>query len=113
MPRNRRAVSGAAAAGRTDCIRTGFYPWLRAGQGTRCEGDLCGRAAWRPNAATEVPSKEGERVLILMGVIVTGDSARGLMRLVTAAGGQGAGGAVLVDRSSIPPRLGVAVEPPA
>ena len=55
--------------------------------------------------------KTGERVLILMGVIVTGDSARGLMRLVTAAGGQVTGVAVLVDRSSIPLRLGVSVEP--
>src|SRR2546422_8932932 len=51
-----------------------------------------------------VQVQTGERVLILMGVIVTGDSARGLMRLVTAAGGQGAGGGVLGDRRSIPPR---------
>ena len=55
--------------------------------------------------------KVGERVLILMGVIVTGDSARGLMRLVAAAGGQVAGVAVLVDRSSVPLQLGVPVEP--
>ena len=55
--------------------------------------------------------KTGEHVLILMGVIVTGDSARGLMRLVTAAGGQVTGVAVLVDRSSIPLRLGVPIEP--
>ncbi len=55
--------------------------------------------------------KAGERVLILMGVIVTGDSARGLMRLVAAAEGQVAGVAVLVDRSSVPLQLGVPVEP--
>jgi len=55
--------------------------------------------------------KTGEHLLILMGVIVTGDSARGLMRLVTAAGGQVTGVAVVVDRSSIPLRLGVPVEP--
>jgi len=55
--------------------------------------------------------KRGERVLILMGVIVTGDSARGLMRLVTAAGGQVTGVTVLVDRSSVPLQLGVPVEP--
>src|SRR5207247_10453162 len=55
--------------------------------------------------------KTGEHVLILMGVIVTGDSARGLMRLVTAAGGQVTGVDVLVDRRRIPLRLGVPVEP--
>ncbi len=55
--------------------------------------------------------KPGERVLILMGVIVTGDSARGVMRLVAAAGGQVTGVAVLVDRSSVPLQLGVPVEP--
>lgn len=52
-----------------------------------------------------------ERVLILMGVIVTGDSARELMRLVAVPGGQVTGVAVLVDRSGVPLQLGVAVEP--
>jgi orotate phosphoribosyltransferase len=53
----------------------------------------------------------GERVLILMGVIVTGDSARELVRLVGAAEGQVTGVAVLVDRSGGPLQLGVPVEP--
>lgn len=55
--------------------------------------------------------KPSERVLILLGVIATGDSARELMRLVAAAGGQVTGVAVLVDRSGVPLRLGVPVEP--
>src|SRR2546422_7666245 len=50
--------------------------------------------------------KTGEHLLILMGVIVTGDSARGLMRLVTAAGGAVIGGGAVGDRSSLPRRPG-------
>ncbi len=66
-----------------------------------------GRRTLRPRFHVE----SGERVLILMGVIVTGDSARGLMRLIAAAGGQVTGVAVLVDRSSVPLQLGIPVEP--
>ncbi len=51
-----------------------------------------------------------ERVLIVMGVIVTGDSARELMRLVTVRGGRVVGVAVLVDRSEVPLHLGVPFE---
>lgn len=51
-----------------------------------------------------------ERVLIVMGVIVTGDSARELMRLVTRTGGQVVGVAALVDRSSVTLQLGVPLE---
>ncbi len=51
-----------------------------------------------------------ERVLIVMGVIVTGDSARELMRLVTVRGGRVVGVAVLVDRSGVSIHLGVPFE---
>src|SRR3989441_3220316 len=47
--------------------------------------------------------KAGEGGLILIGVIVTGDSARGLMRLVAAAGGQVTGGAGLGGPPQRPP----------
>jgi orotate phosphoribosyltransferase len=66
-----------------------------------------GRRTLRPRFQV----KPGERVLVLMGVIVTGDSTRELMRLVPAAGGQVTGVEVLVDRSGIPLQLGVPVEP--
>lgn len=51
-----------------------------------------------------------ERVLILIGVIVTGDSARELIRLVHSTGGHAVGVAVLVDRSNVPLDLGVPTE---
>ena len=51
-----------------------------------------------------------ERVLIVMGVIVTGDSARELIRLVRSTAGQVVGAAVLVDRSSVTLELGVPLE---
>lgn len=54
--------------------------------------------------------KAGERVLILIGVIVTGDSARELIRLVQSTGGRAVGVAVLVDRSNVPLDLGVPTE---
>jgi orotate phosphoribosyltransferase len=66
-----------------------------------------GRRTLRPGFQVKL----GEHVLILMGVIVTGDSARELMRLVSVAGGQVTGVAVLVDRSGVPLQLGVPVEP--
>ncbi len=49
-------------------------------------------------------------VLIVMGVIVTGESARELMRLVTVRGGQVVGVAALVDRSGVLLHLGVPFE---
>jgi len=66
-----------------------------------------GRRMLRPRFQVE----HRERVLILMGIIATGDSARELMRLVAATGGQATGVAVLVDRSGVPLQLGVPVEP--
>ena len=66
-----------------------------------------GRRTLRPGFQVE----SGKRVLILMGVIVSGDSARELMRLVARALGQVVGVAVLVDRSGVPLQLGVPVEP--
>lgn len=54
--------------------------------------------------------KPDERVLIVIGVIVTGDSARELIRLVQSTGGSPVGVAVLVDRSSVPLQLGVPTE---
>lgn len=65
-----------------------------------------GRRSLRPTFRV----KPDERVLILIGVIVTGDSARELIRLVRATGGQVVGVAVLVDRSSVPLDLGVPTE---
>jgi len=54
--------------------------------------------------------KPEERVLIVMGVIVTGDSARELIRLVRSTAGQVVGAAALVDRSSVTLELGVPLE---
>ena len=51
-----------------------------------------------------------ERVLIVMGVVVTGDSARELIRLVRSTAGQVVGAAALVDRSSVTLELGVPLE---
>ncbi len=54
--------------------------------------------------------KPDERVLIVLGVVVTGDSARELIRLVRSAAGQVVGAAALVDRSSVTFDLGVPLE---
>ncbi len=51
-----------------------------------------------------------EPVLIVMGVIVTGESARELMRQVTLRGGRVVGVAALVDRSEVLLHLGVPFE---
>ncbi len=53
---------------------------------------------------------KGERLLIVMGVIITGNAAGELVRLATAHGSQAVGVAVLVDRSGGPLRLGIPVE---
>jgi len=55
-------------------------------------------------------AKTGERVLILIGVIVTGDSARELIRLVQLTSGRAVGVVALVDRSRVPLQLGVPTE---
>lgn len=65
-----------------------------------------GRRSLRPTFRV----KPDERVLILIGVIVTGDSARELIRLVHSTGGRAGGVAVLVDRSSVRLELGVPTE---
>jgi len=54
--------------------------------------------------------KAGERVLILIGVIVTGDSARELIRLAQSGGGRAVGVGVLVDRSGARLDVGVPIE---
>lgn len=51
-----------------------------------------------------------ERVLIVTGVIVTGDSARELIRVVRRTEGQVIGVVALVDRSSVTLELGVPLE---
>jgi len=65
-----------------------------------------GRRSLRPTFQV----KPDERVLILIGVIVTGESARELIRLVQSTGGRPIGVAVLVDRSNVPLQLGVPTE---
>ncbi len=65
-----------------------------------------GRRTLRPRFQV----KPEERVLILEGVIVTGDSAREMMRLVATPGGQAIGVVVLIDRSGVPLHLGAPVE---
>ncbi len=55
-------------------------------------------------------AKPEERVLILIGVIVTGESARELIRLVRSTGGRPVGVAVLIDRSGARLELGVPTE---
>jgi len=65
-----------------------------------------GRRLLRP-AFQITPS---ERVLIVVGVIVTGESARELMRLVTVRDGRVAGIAALIDRSGAHLHLGVPFE---
>ena len=65
-----------------------------------------GRRSLRPTFRV----KPDERVLVLLGVVVTGDSARELIRLVHATGGRPLGVAVLVDRSSVRLELGVPTE---
>jgi len=52
----------------------------------------------------------GERVLILIGVIVTGDSARELIRLAQAGGGRAIGVGVLIDRSGSRLEVGAPIE---
>jgi orotate phosphoribosyltransferase len=54
--------------------------------------------------------KPGERVLVLIGVIVTGDSARELIRLAQRGGGRAVGVGVLVDRSGVRLDVGVPIE---
>ncbi len=65
-----------------------------------------GRRSLRP-AFQIMPN---ERILIVMGVIVTGESARELMRLVSVRGGRVVGVAALVDRSGVLLHLGVPFE---
>lgn len=69
------------------------------------EGPL-GRRALRP--AFRVA--RGDRVLILIGVVVTGDTARELIRLGQAGGGQVVGVAALVDRSGVRLDVGVPLD---
>ena len=54
--------------------------------------------------------KPGERVLILIGVIVTGDSSRELIRLAQSGGGRAVGVGVLIDRSGARLDVGVPIE---
>jgi orotate phosphoribosyltransferase len=54
--------------------------------------------------------KPGERVVVLIGVIVTGDSARELMRLAQSGGGRVVGVGVLIDRSGVRLEVGAPIE---
>ena len=54
--------------------------------------------------------KPGERVLILIGVIVTGDSSRELIRLAQSGGGRAVGVGVLIDRSGVRLDVGAPIE---
>ena len=54
--------------------------------------------------------KPGERVVVLIGVIVTGDSARELIRLAQSDGGRVVGVGVLVDRSGARLEVGAPIE---
>lgn len=54
--------------------------------------------------------KPGERAVVLIGVIVTGDSARELIRLAQSDGGRAVGVGVLVDRSGVRLDVGVPIE---
>jgi len=65
-----------------------------------------GRRALRP--AFRV--KPGERVVVLIGVIVTGDSAREMIRLAQSGGGRVVGVGVLIDRSGVPLEVGAPIE---
>ena len=67
---------------------------------------MMGRRSLRPMFQAQAD----ERVLILIGVIVTGDSARELIRLVQSTAGRPIGVVALVDRSSVPLQLGVPTE---
>ncbi|MBI4277734.1 MAG: orotate phosphoribosyltransferase [Armatimonadetes bacterium] len=65
-----------------------------------------GRRVLRPGFRVE----SGARALLVEEVIVTGESARELMRLVSGHGSRTVGVAALVDRSSTALNLGVPVE---
>ena len=54
--------------------------------------------------------KPGERVVVLIGVIVTGDSARELARLAESGGGRVIGVGVLIDRSGVRLEVGAPIE---
>jgi orotate phosphoribosyltransferase len=54
--------------------------------------------------------KPGERVIVLIGVIVTGDSARELIRLAQSGGGRVVGVGVLIDRSGVRLEVGAPIE---
>lgn len=54
--------------------------------------------------------KPGERVVVLIAVIVTGDSARELIRLAQSGGGRVVGVGVLIDRSGIRLEVGAPLE---
>ncbi|HEY6102690.1 MAG TPA: orotate phosphoribosyltransferase [bacterium] len=54
--------------------------------------------------------KPGERAVVLIGVIVTGDSARELIRIAESDGGRAVGVAVLVDRSGARLDVGAPLE---
>lgn len=105
--REQRAQSVLTAVG-PDAI-LGYEVARQLGARAIFADGLPGRRTLRPGFQI----MPGERVLILLGVIVTGDSARQLMRLVAAAGGQVTGVAALVDRSGVPLQLGMPVEPVA
>ncbi len=65
-----------------------------------------GRRAVRPTFRM----KPGERVVVLIGVIVTGDSARELIRLAQSSGARVVGVGVLIDRSGVRLDVGVPIE---
>jgi orotate phosphoribosyltransferase len=54
--------------------------------------------------------RPGERVVVLIGVIVTGDSARELIRVAQSGGGRVAGVGVLVDRSGVRLDVGAPID---
>jgi orotate phosphoribosyltransferase len=54
--------------------------------------------------------RPGERVVVLIGVIVTGDSAREMIRLAQSSGGRVVGVAVLIDRSGARLDVGAPIE---
>lgn len=64
----------------------------------------------RRSLRTAFALNAGERVAILIGVIVTGDSARELIRLAHSAGGSAVGVAVVVDRSGARLDVGVPLD---
>lgn len=93
-----------AAAG-IDAI-FGYELARQLGARTIVAGGDPGKRSLRPGFRLD----PGERVLIVMGVIVTGESAREVMHLAAARDATVVGVAVLVDRSGIQLRLEAPVE---